>query len=448
MKKIILYIKTAYAAAVGSKLRFFLTWIGFAVGVFLVAAGAIILESYYTATTKEIRIMPDDTFFVSGSDISDSDVSFLLSAYSKQPCIQLDGAATSTLTYFKLTDERSVNVSGTFYGLSAQTDTVAYFDYDYGYRLVELKLAEGRLISKEDIVSNSKVAVIDEFTAELVFGKKSGVVGKRIIMNNNSSYFGIESHADGETPTEPVYFEIIGVIKNNYYVEKGHRDFLDILEKPKGQKEIEVNSTVYVPFNFQEHLGNKTTFQDATCYFLYTSSDKAEFESMKSAVDSFVTQKKNTTISTAIDKELLYEEAIQEIRPIRIGIYVAGAVLILISGLFCMSIMFFSMKERITEIGIRKAYGASALDIFVQFLIENLIITLFSVITAIVLAILIAMKTENYIINNLFLDYEVMITSINILLPILVGVIQCVVFTLIPCIRYSALNVTSALKSE
>lgn len=447
MKKTLLYFRNIFYAATGSKLRFILTWIGFTVGVFLIAAGAIILESYYTAKTKEIRLLPDGTFYVLGYNSSDAEVSKLLSAASVRPCMQLDAGGSGVITSFHLDDERTVIVTAKLMGLSAPTDVVAYFDYTYGSRLASLDIVEGRMLTNEEIKSNARSVVIDEFTAELVFGTASAAVGKRIAMNNNATV-DYEIVEEGAEPEPLIYYTVVGVVKNNYYVESDKRDFISALKKRNGQRELNVSSTVYVPFGYEENFGRKTSFADSSCYFLYTSDDADIYQSMKATIGSLAASGRSSSISSVIDKELLYEEAVREIRPIRIGIYVAGAVLILIAGLFCMSILFFSMKERVTEVGVRKAYGASVLDIVVQFLLENILITIFSILTAVAAAILISMKTESYIIGNFLFDYEVIITELNIILPVLIGFLQCIVFTIIPCVRYSALNVTSALKFE
>ena len=51
-----------------------------------------------------------------------------------------------------------------------------------------------------------------------------------------------------------------------------------------------------------------------------------------------------------------------------------AAVSLLVGGIGIMNIMLASITERIREIGIRKAIGATPLDVFIQILIESVVI--------------------------------------------------------------------------
>jgi putative ABC transport system permease protein len=64
------------------------------------------------------------------------------------------------------------------------------------------------------------------------------------------------------------------------------------------------------------------------------------------------------------------QESRQMLRTIVIFLTVIGGISLLIGGIGIMNIMLVSVMERIREIGIRKAVGATELDIMVQFLVE------------------------------------------------------------------------------
>ncbi|MDE6699314.1 MAG: FtsX-like permease family protein, partial [Lachnospiraceae bacterium] len=153
-------------------------------------------------------------------------------------------------------------------------------------------------------------------------------------------------------------------------------------------------------------------------------------------------------ISNIIDKENLKIALEQELEPIRYAINIVTAVLMIISGVAYMSILFFSLKERISEIGIRKAFGASSLDIVFQFFLENMIITILAVVSAVLISILIGAGTSEFMQNNLLRDYELDVSLEIIMKPILFGLIQCIVFTVIPSVRFSLMKVANALRQE
>jgi len=64
------------------------------------------------------------------------------------------------------------------------------------------------------------------------------------------------------------------------------------------------------------------------------------------------------------------------IRNIRLSGGIISAISLLVGGIGIMNIMLASITERIREIGIRKAVGATSVDIFIQILVESLVIAL------------------------------------------------------------------------
>src|SRR5258708_10997484 len=66
----------------------------------------------------------------------------------------------------------------------------------------------------------------------------------------------------------------------------------------------------------------------------------------------------------------------QQIRNARMSGGVIAAISLLVGGIGIMNIMLASINERIREIGICKAVGATGLAVFIQVLIESLVIAL------------------------------------------------------------------------
>ena len=70
------------------------------------------------------------------------------------------------------------------------------------------------------------------------------------------------------------------------------------------------------------------------------------------------------------------DEIATQIRNARVNRGVIAAICLIVGGIGIMNIMLASISERVREIGIRKAVGASTGDIFTQILIESLVIAL------------------------------------------------------------------------
>ncbi|MCX8156372.1 MAG: FtsX-like permease family protein, partial [Verrucomicrobiae bacterium] len=61
---------------------------------------------------------------------------------------------------------------------------------------------------------------------------------------------------------------------------------------------------------------------------------------------------------------------------VRVGVAVISSIALMAAGIGIMNIMLASINERIREIGIRKAIGATDTSIFIQILIESAVIAL------------------------------------------------------------------------
>jgi putative ABC transport system permease protein len=72
----------------------------------------------------------------------------------------------------------------------------------------------------------------------------------------------------------------------------------------------------------------------------------------------------------------LLEQRFRAQRTFAIVIGVAAAIALLVGGIGIMNIMLASVLERTTEVGLRRAVGATRRDIVLQFLLESVAVTL------------------------------------------------------------------------
>ena len=124
-----------------------------------------------------------------------------------------------------------------------------------------------------------------------------------------------------------------------------------------------------------------------------------------------------------------------------IGIFVL--LVMLLPTLNLVNINITRIMERSSEIGVRKAFGASSRTLVYQFIVENLILTLLGGLIGVMLSLVII-----HIINNANL-----IANLNMTLDVTVlfiGLLICLIFGLLsgvyPAWRMSRLHVVDALK--
>ena len=125
-----------------------------------------------------------------------------------------------------------------------------------------------------------------------------------------------------------------------------------------------------------------------------------------------------------------------------LGVYVmlAAAVVLLVAAVVISSIMLIVVRERIAEIGLRKALGATPKLIAVQFLFESTILTVLSGAVGVALGIGVASAIATQ--NNI----PMQLTPVSISLAVLASVLVGIVAGIIPAHRASRLDPVEALR--
>jgi putative ABC transport system permease protein len=125
------------------------------------------------------------------------------------------------------------------------------------------------------------------------------------------------------------------------------------------------------------------------------------------------------------------------------AIFVMIAVIsLLVGGIVIMNIMLASIKERTREIGVRLAIGARRMDIFLQFLVQTLLITAMGGILGIVIGFSILDLVGNY------LQIAVLASVQMIWISLAVSVGVGLIFGIAPAVRASNLDPVIALRED
>jgi putative ABC transport system permease protein len=143
------------------------------------------------------------------------------------------------------------------------------------------------------------------------------------------------------------------------------------------------NATIYIPLNtmwikFRSGGSGTNGIPDPRLSSLYVKV--ADIDSLEPALQ----QAKNVMMHThrgiedfAFQTQENWSESITTaIRNARMSGGFISAISLLVGGIGIMNIMLASITERIREIGIRKAIGATHVDVFIQILVESVVIAL------------------------------------------------------------------------
>jgi putative ABC transport system permease protein len=120
---------------------------------------------------------------------------------------------------------------------------------------------------------------------------------------------------------------------------------------------------------------------------------------------------------------------------------VIAGISLLVGGIGIMNIMLASVMERIREIGVRQAIGASRKDIIVQFLSESTIISVSGGIIGIILGVVLSKIITG------FFDIKTIVSAFSIIISFGVSVFVGVIFGYLPAKRAAEQDPVDSLRS-
>lgn len=423
-RKIFLYIKCVVLNGIRNPVRFILSITGVFVGVLLLSYSVFFLDSYYNGSMEKVEKMPDDSFIVSGLDgeMLKEINGNVKGSFPQQIKYTGDG---NYLLYDCEYSGKYIYYYSTVVGTPGQENVSVYFDNGSPH-LTSLSLLQGRLISNKDVSDMNRVVVIDDYTAKLLF-PGTDPIGQSLSIQEDSVIY---------------RYQIVGVVSANDYVKNAFSNMNSLLKGNEGA--IFVNTCVYIPGSVWEE-DFKDESNDAGSLLLWTGLDGETKKQYQTEIKNyFSTSYDNNITDKTTDRNIVLEE---------LSIYknlfmLFFAVVFIFSALNCMNISFFSVKERVSEIGIRKAYGASKENIVIQFMLESIIVSIIATIFAVLVALILMIKTLPIVSDYLGLNLVVKIKAELIILPFLAAIFQGIISSIIPSIYASSIKVVDALRFE
>lgn len=306
-------------------------------------------------------------------------------------------------------------------------------DY-YDIERYSSELIQGRLIEAKDIENGENVIVIDSVTAKLLFGKIEAV-GEIVNLETVNEY--------GKNTYEK--YKVIGVIEASVYAQKQYDSILEAVKTQNKKSEEPYVFNFYIPYT--SRYGNYNA--DAYKMQLVFTSNTENYKDIKYDINyGTIGTDTELKINQIVDADDVYEYNAQQIAETQNTIMYIMIIVFIISGLCIMNTMMFSIKERINEIGIRKAIGAFNSDILIQFIFEGCVYGLFSGIIGVVFSVII--WSHIYIMfNDLFMETSKMVVSAEaVILSIVSAVLVSILASIIPAIYASKIKVSNALKFD
>ncbi len=277
----------------------------------------------------------------------------------------------------------------------------------------DMPVARGRFLSDEDCENYANVVMIGPTYKQDLFGEEDAL-GKTIVISG-------------------VPFTVVGIMqKKEFYFRGGGGDNdRNVLEW--------FNRSLYIPittmvkrFSVHDRLdGLEIAARSVDAVPALTAEVQTALR-RRHGVEDFTIESKSAQISAQAEEGRFFN----------IIFWAVAFVSLFVGGVVIANIMLASITERIREIGMRKAIGASSRDIFVQFLLEAVAVTTSGGVIGLLLGVGMTAGISR------FTGMPTALTPSILAIAFLTSVGVGILFGLIPALRAARLNPVDALRYE
>ena len=210
----------------------------------------------------------------------------------------------------------------------------------------------GRWLQDETDADKSLCVVSEKFVEQAVGGSNADALGQRITLTINGS---------------PCSLYILGVYE---YQEDSYTSLTGSTDEDSIQTEI------YLPLSTARSLAGASDGYESLTVVAASGVDVTAFvDTVGDYFASYYTRNDTWTVS-ASSVSTMIESMTEMLGTISLGISAIAAISLVVGGIGVMNIMTVSVTERTREIGTRKALGAPAAAIRLQFITESIVLCL------------------------------------------------------------------------
>ncbi len=270
------------------------------------------------------------------------------------------------------------------------------------FPLMNFKVQYGRLYDKSDVDRGNKVMVLGSNPAKKLFGNVENAVGKKVKMENMG-------------------FTVVGVLES-----KGGG----------GGIGPSIDDHAFIPYKAALSFNPSKKF-----WGIYAKAgDETILASTKTDITNVLLKRYHDDEFSVNDQMELLNSLNTIFNMVNMVLVAIAAISLVVGGVGVMNIMYVTVVERVSEIGVRRAFGARKSDILILFLTEAVILSLIGGILGLALSFTVVSVVQKF--------FPAYIDNFSILLAIGVSSVIGIVFGVFPARQAANLTPIEAIRNE
>ena len=276
----------------------------------------------------------------------------------------------------------------------------------------ELTMGSGRYITAHDMETAAAVVVLGSTRARQLFGT-ADPVGKALNINGKA-------------------YTVVGVTAKKIFFWQRSDDY---------NAHEWLNRLIVVPITSYMKRHQEAGAERIDELNLRLRSPEVHEES-RDALEMLLRSRHGIEDFGVWDRQERLEQGAQEDMIYNVTFMACGVIALLVGGIVITNIMLASFTERMREVGVRKALGATGWQVFVQFLIEAIVVTVCGGAAGLALGIVFTFGIMSV------MQMDMTITASMVIVSVASAAVVGFFFGLYPAVRASRLDPVVALRYE